>query len=204
MRDSELGKVKELLIKFLLKTNKRVNQKNIDITYVGEFADQILALFPPTLSESGIIEILYYFSYMSHYVNKIDSTKFKELAHALSGRIEKKENPLEVGISLCPSCKNECRYKETDHPSQDKVLSCTIYKPIEKVTTDTQKYCECEEPIISEHPCCVPKTNCVTCGKPLEKPLNEQYGCVIEGKWIPLSKLPSDINELNKLIQPEK
>lgn len=47
---------------------------------------------------------------------------------------------------------------------------------------------------------------CIKCLKPLasQQPLNEKYGIEINGKWIPLSKLPSDINELNKLIQQPK
>jgi len=32
-----------------------------------------------------------------------------------------------------------------------------------------------------------------------EKKLSDKYGMEINGKWVPLSKLPTDINELNKI-----
>jgi len=37
-----------------------------------------------------------------------------------------------------------------------------------------------------------------------EKPFKEKYGIEINGKWTPLSVLPSDINKLNKLIQEQE
>jgi hypothetical protein len=42
--------------------------------------------------------------------------------------------------------------------------------------------------------------------KPKEycKPFKERYGIEIDGKWTPLSELPHEIEELNKLIKPIK
>jgi hypothetical protein len=45
MSQEKLTKIKDLLIKFLIKTHKRQKIKNIDITYINEFTQAILQWF---------------------------------------------------------------------------------------------------------------------------------------------------------------